>query len=71
VSSPTPPGDCQLVVVFDEISQLMPTVSKSIDVNLNNLRKKGGSRILVLRWAMMTLQKGSRWLSCWDSLWLM
>jgi hypothetical protein len=31
----------------------MFTVSKSIDVNLKSLRKKGGSRILVLRWAMM------------------
>jgi hypothetical protein len=37
--------------------QQMPTVSKSIDVNLKSLRKKGGSRILLLLWAMMTLEK--------------
>jgi hypothetical protein len=34
---------------------LLPTVSKSIDVNLKSLRKKGGSLMLLLRWAMMTL----------------
>lgn len=26
------------------------TVSKSIDVNLNSLRKKGGTRIVLRRW---------------------
>jgi hypothetical protein len=36
----------------------MFTVSKSIDVNLKSLRKKGGSRILLLLWAMVTLEEG-------------
>jgi hypothetical protein len=33
------------------------TVSKSIEVNLKSLRKNGGSRILLLRWAMVILEK--------------
>jgi hypothetical protein len=45
------------------------TVSKSIDVNLKSLRKKGGSRILLLLWAMVTLEKDLGWLSLWDSSW--
>lgn len=33
----------------------MHTVSKSIEVNLNSLRKNGGSRMLLLRCAMIGL----------------